>query len=139
MAKEEKSFREMVEEFRNNPDIEKMPDYQEGVKSVEKMDVMAKKIIHTIVEITSDLDCDSDPEWPLQVYLALAKATCYIIAGMEKAAQSEGKVQLGKSLFQRYVEDLLPMSYEIVCGEIAEREEAINNLRALREKMQKKG
>lgn len=125
MEREEKSFREMVEEYRNNPDIEKMPGYKEGMKAVEKMDAMTKRIIHTVTDFINDPEYADDPEWNIQIYLAMAKATCYIIAGMEKTAREEGVQQPTKPLFRRYIEDLLPMSYEIVCAEIAAREKSV--------------
>lgn len=113
-----KTLKEMYEWAANDKDAQECIK-KDGKRYEDAIDKLTSSIVSPCLDYATEQGEDDDG-WAYTILVSLARATCYIIDGLQHSAYKETG-----DIYQHYCEEILPLCREIASQELGERAELL--------------
>lgn len=113
-----KTLKEMYEWAAKDKDTQECLK-KNGKRYEDAIDKLTSSIVSPCLDYATEQGEDDDG-WAYTILVSLARATCYIIDGLQHSAYKETG-----DIYQRYCEEILPLCREIASQELGERAELL--------------
>lgn len=113
-----KTLKEMYEWAAKDKDAQECIK-KDGKRYGDAIDKLTSSIVSPCLDYATEHGEDDDG-WAYTILVSLARATCYIIDGLQHSAYKETG-----DIYQHYCEDILPLCREIASQELGEKAELL--------------